>query len=99
VQAKRLISIWFVIAAAALLTILGRILFPAYRDVFHGIIVLLIVVTMLASASVLPSEAQKTDSRPITTRTAVSIPKKHRHKKRRKDPLAPKKRKRKKHTR
>jgi len=89
----------FVIAAAAFFTILGRILFPAYRDLFHGIIVFLILVVMLSSASTPPSELEKTDHQRITTksrrRTAVSIPTKGRHKRPRKHPLAPKKRKRK----
>ena len=87
---------WLVIAAAALLTILARILFPAHRDIFHGIIVLLILVALLTCGAVSPSEAQKTDAQTINARTAVPTPKKHRHKTLRRHPIAPKKRKRKK---
>ncbi len=89
---------WFVIAATAFFTILGRILFPAYRDVFHGIIVLLILAAMLTSGSVSPSEAKEPNGRTITTKTAVSMPTKGRHKRPPKGPLAHKKRKRKKQT-
>jgi hypothetical protein len=90
---------WFVIAAAAFFTILARVLFPAYRDLFHGIIVLLILVAMLSFASTSPSQLKKTDAQPITTRTAVSTAAKSRRKRLRKGPLAPKKRRKKKHTR
>jgi hypothetical protein len=79
---KHLIYMWFVIVAIVFFSILGRILFPAYHNVFHGIIVMSILVTLLTCSPVSFSETEKTNSHHKRTRKRSSIYR-HRKKKRR----------------
>lgn len=53
---KRTITRWCSIAAVVLLSILGRILFPVYRDVFHGVIALMFLVALLTGRALSSSE-------------------------------------------
>lgn len=54
---KHTIAMWCSIAAVVLLSILGRILFPVYRDVFHGVIALMFLVALLTGRALFSSEA------------------------------------------
>jgi hypothetical protein len=75
---------WFVIAAIAFFSILGRILLPAYHNVFHGIIALSILVTLLTFSPTSPPEMEKTNIQRIATKarrkTAVLRTTKSHHK-------------------
>jgi len=97
---KQAIAVWCVIIAIALFSILGRVLFPVYRDVFHGIIVLMLLVALLSGGAISPSETKKAGGHKMAERAKhkASIPTaaRGRHKRPRKRPAAQRMRKRKK---
>lgn len=66
---KQSIAIRWGIVAIALLSILGRILVPVYRDVFHGTFVLAFLVAILTGGTTSPLEPKKISSQKIVDRT------------------------------
>jgi len=103
VHRKQLTSLWAVIAAIAFFSFVARVLLPVYRDVFHGIIVLLILLTLLTCDSTSPPETKNTSDQRVMTeaqrKAGVGIAVKSHQKRARKRPAIGRPRKRKKRTR
>lgn len=96
---KQLTCRWLVIASIAFFSFVARILFPVYRDVFHGIIILLILLILLTRYSTSPTETKNTGDQRLGTeaqrKAGVGIGVKSRQKRRRKHPRMGRSRKKK----